>query len=248
MGITLREIIYGIGGGIIKGKGFKAVQTGGPSGGCLPSSMLDSPVDYESLTAAGSIMGSGGMIVADEDTCMVDLTKYFLSFTQAESCGKCPPCRVGTRQMLGILERITQGEGKPGDIEQLERLAKTVKQSALCGLGQTAPNPVLTTIRYFRDEYEAHINEKRCPALVCKDLVSFYILPDKCQGCMICLRNCPVEAISGGKRLVHVIDQDKCVKCGTCLDVCPPRFAAVAKVSGKQIEVPQQPTHIGKSV
>jgi len=247
LGITLGEIIYGIGGGILKGKGFKAVQTGGPSGGCLPSSMLDSPVDYESLTAAGSIMGSGGMIVADEDTCMVDLTKYFLSFTQAESCGKCPPCRVGTRQMLGILERITQGEGKPGDIEQLERLAKTVKQSALCGLGQTAPNPVLTTIRYFRDEYEAHINEKRCPALVCKDLVSFYILPDKCQGCMICLRNCPVEAISGGKRLVHVIDQDKCVKCGTCLDVCPPRFAAVAKVSGKQIEVPQQPTHIGKS-
>jgi len=150
--------------------------------------------------------------------------------------------------MLGILERITQGEGKPGDIEQLEKLANTVKQSALCGLGQTAPNPVLTTIRYFRDEYEAHINEKRCPALVCKDLISFYILPDKCQGCMICLRNCPVEAISGGKRLVHVIDQDKCVKCGTCLDVCPPRFAAVAKVSGEQIEVPQQPTPIGKSV
>jgi len=248
LGITLGEIIYDIGGGILKGKGFKAVQTGGPSGGCLPASMLNSPVDYESLTAAGSIMGSGGMIVADEDTCMVDLTKYFLSFTQAESCGKCPPCRVGTRQMLGILERITQGEGKPGDIEQLEKLANTVKQSALCGLGQTAPNPVLTTIRYFRDEYEAHINEKRCPALVCKDLISFYILPDKCQGCMICLRNCPVEAISGGKRLVHVIDQDKCVKCGTCLDVCPPRFAAVAKVSGEQIEVPQQPTPIGKSV
>ena len=248
LGITLGEIIYEIGGGILKGKGFKAVQTGGPSGGCLPSSMLDSPVDYESLTAAGSIMGSGGMIVADEDTCMVDLTKYFLAFTQAESCGKCPPCRVGTRQMLDILERITQGEGKPGDVEQLEKLAKTVNQSALCGLGQTAPNPVLTTIRYFRDEYEAHINEKRCPALVCKDLISFYILPDKCQGCMICLRNCPVEAISGGKRLVHVIDQDKCVKCGTCLDVCPPRFAAVAKVSGEQIEVPQQPTPIGKSV
>ncbi len=248
LGITLGEIIYEIGGGILKGKGFKAVQTGGPSGGCLPSSMLDSPVDYESLTAAGSIMGSGGMIVADEDTCMVDLTKYFLTFTQAESCGKCPPCRVGTRQMLDILERITQGEGKPGDVEQLEKLAKTVNQSALCGLGQTAPNPVLTTIRYFRDEYEVHINEKRCPALVCKDLISFYILPDKCQGCMICLRNCPVEAISGGKRLVHVIDQDKCVKCGMCLDVCPPRFAAVAKVSGEQIEVPQQPTPIGKSV
>ncbi|HEX74982.1 MAG TPA: NADH-quinone oxidoreductase subunit NuoF [Dehalococcoidia bacterium] len=247
LGITLGEIIYDIGGGILKGKKFKAVQTGGPSGGCLPSSMLDSPVDYESLTAAGSIMGSGGMIVADEDTCMVDLTKYFLTFTQAESCGKCPPCRVGTRQMLGILERITRGEGEPGDVEQLDRIATTVKQGSLCGLGQTAPNPVLTTIRYFRDEYDAHINEKRCPSLICKDLISFYILPDKCQGCMICLRNCPVEAISGGKRLVHVIDQDKCVKCGTCLDVCPPRFAAVAKVSGEQIEVPSQPVPIETS-
>jgi NADH-quinone oxidoreductase subunit F len=244
LGITLREIIYGIGGGILKGKKFKAVQTGGPSGGCLPSTMLDSPVDYESLTAAGSIMGSGGMIVADEDTCMVDLTRYFLTFTQAESCGKCPPCRVGTRQMLGILERITRGEGKPGDIEQLERIATTVKQGSLCGLGQTAPNPVLTTTRYFRDEYEAHINEKQCPALVCKDLVSFYILPDKCQGCMICSRSCPVEAIAGGKRLIHVIDQDKCIKCGTCLDVCPPRFAAVAKVSGQKIETPLQPIPI----
>ena len=244
LGITLREIIYGIGGGILKGNKFKAVQTGGPSGGCLPSSMLDSPVDYESLTAAGSIMGSGGMIVADEDTCMVDLTKYFLTFTQAESCGKCPPCRVGTRQMLDTLERITRGEGKPGDVEQLERIANTVKQGSLCGLGQTAPNPVLTTIRYFRDEYDAHINEKRCPSLVCKDLISFYILPDKCQGCMICLRNCPVEAILGGKRLVHVIDQDKCIKCGTCLDVCPSRFAAVAKVSGEEIEVPSQPVPI----
>jgi NADH-quinone oxidoreductase subunit F len=247
LGITLRQIIYDIGGGIPEGREFKAIQTGGPSGGCLSSSMLDSPVDYESLTAAGSIMGSGGMIVADEDTCMVDLTKYFLTFTQAESCGKCPPCRVGTRQMLGILERICRGEGKPGDIEQLERIATTVKQGALCGLGQTAPNPVLTTIRYFRDEYEAHINEKRCPALVCKDLISFYILPDKCQGCMICLRNCPVGAISGDKRLIHVIDQDKCIKCGTCVDVCPARFAAVAKVSGEQIEVPSQPVPIETS-
>ena len=247
LGITLRQIIYEIGGGILEGKEFKAVQTGGPSGGCLPPSMLDSPVDYESLAAAGSIMGSGGMIVADEDTCMVDLTKYFLAFTQAESCGKCPPCRVGTRQMLGILERITRGEGKTGDIEQLERIATTVKQGSLCGLGQTAPNPVLTTIRYFRKEYETHINEKRCPALVCKNLISFYILPDKCQGCMICLRNCPTEAIIGGKRLVHVIDQDKCIKCGTCTDVCPPRFAAIAKVSGEQIEVPQQPVPIEAS-
>ncbi len=241
LGITLRQIIYEIGGGIIKGKQFKAVQTGGPSGGCLPASMLDSAVDYESLTAAGSIMGSGGMIVADEDTCMVDLTKYFLTFTQAESCGKCPPCRVGTKQMLGILERITRGEGRTGDIEQLERIATTVKQGSLCGLGQTAPNPVLTTIRYFRDEYEAHINEKRCPALVCKNLVSFYVLPDKCQGCMICARNCPVDAIAGGKRLIHIIDQNKCIKCGTCADVCPPRFAAIAKVSGMHIDVPKQP-------
>jgi len=247
LGITLRQIIYDIGGGILKGKGFKAVQTGGPSGGCLPPPMLDSPVDYESLAAAGSIMGSGGMIVADEDTCMVDLTKYFLTFTQAESCGKCPPCRVGTRPMLGILTRITQGEGKPGDIEQLERIATTVKQGSLCGLGQTAPNPVLTTIRYFRNEYEAHINEKRCPALACKNLISFYILPDKCQGCMLCLRNCPTEAIAGGKRLVHVIDQDKCIKCGTCIDVCPSRFAAITKVSGEQIEVPLEPIPIEAS-
>jgi NADH-quinone oxidoreductase subunit F len=247
LGITLCQIIYDIGGGILNGKEFKAIQTGGPSGGCLPPSMLDSPVDYESLAAAGSIMGSGGMIVADEDTCMVDLTKYFLSFTQAESCGKCPPCRVGTRQMLGILDRITKGEGKPGDIEQLERIATTVKQGSLCGLGQTAPNPVLTTIRYFRSEYETHINEKRCPALVCKNLISFYILPDKCQGCGICLRACPVEAIIGDKRMIHIIDQDKCIKCGTCADVCPTRFDAIAKVSGEKIEVPQKPIPIEAS-
>ena len=241
LGITLREIIYDIGGGIAQNKQFKAVQTGGPSGGCLPTSLLDSPVDYESLAAAGSIMGSGGMIVADEATCMVDLTRYFLNFTQAESCGKCTPCRVGTRQMLGILERITHGNGKPEDIGQLERLANTIKQGSLCGLGQTAPNPVLTTLRYFRDEYEAHINEKRCPALTCKDLISFYVLPEKCQGCMICMRNCPTEAISGGKRMVHIIDQEKCIKCGTCLDVCPSKFAAIKKISGEKFEVPSQP-------
>jgi len=245
LGITLRKIIYDIGGGPLEGKNFKAVQTGGPSGGCLPVSLLDASVDYESLTAAGSIMGSGGMIVADEDTCMVDLTRYFLTFTQAESCGKCTPCRVGTRQMLGILERITRGKGQPDDLEQLAKIASTVKQGSLCGLGQTAPNPVLTTLRYFRDEYDAHINEKRCPALVCKDLIAFYILPDKCQGCMICMRNCPVEAIAGGKKLVHVIDQEKCIKCGTCLEMCPPRFAAVAKVSGEKIEVPAEPLPVG---
>lgn len=241
LGIKLRQIIYEIGGGILKGKKFKAVQTGGPSGGCLPASMLDSPIDYESLTAAGSIMGSGGMIVMDENTCVVDIARYFLSFTQQESCGKCVPCRVGTRQMLAVLERISKGNGKPGDIELLLRLANTVRAGSLCGLGQTAPNPVLSTIRYFREEYEAHVNQKRCPALVCKELISYYILPDKCQGCMICLRKCPVEAITGGKRLVHIINQSKCVKCGTCLDVCPERFSAVTKVSAEKIQVPAEP-------
>jgi len=245
LGIKLGEIIYEIGGGIIANKNFKTVQTGGPSGGCLPATMLDSPVDYESLTAAGSIMGSGGMVVMDEDTCMVDIAKYFLSFTQMESCGKCVPCRVGTRQMLNILERICDGDGTPGDIALLEKLAETVKVSSLCGLGQTAPNPVLTTIRYFRDEYEAHINERRCPACVCKKLISFYILPDKCQGCGICLRDCPAEAISGDKKMIHVIDQSKCIKCGTCLDVCPVKFSAVVKVSGEEIEVPEKPIPVG---
>lgn len=241
MGITLNEIIYGIGGGILDNKRYKAVQTGGPSGGCLPASFLSQPLDYESLAKAGSIIGSGGMVVTDENTCMVDLARFFLAFVQDESCGKCVPCRVGTRQMLNMLERITKGEGKPGDIERLEQLAQLVKSAALCGLGQTAPNPVLTTIRYFRDEYEAHINEKRCPALSCNALISYYILPDKCQGCGICLRECPAEAITGGKRMVHIIDQKKCIKCGTCLNVCPARFSAVTKVSGEKIEVPAEP-------
>jgi NADH-quinone oxidoreductase subunit F len=241
LGIRLGDIIEKVGGGILGGKRFKAVQTGGPSGGCLPASLLDLPVDYESLTKAGSIMGSGGMVVADEDTCMVDLARFFLSFTQAESCGKCVPCRVGTRQMLRILERITHGEGQPDDIEILERVGQLVRSASLCGLGQTAPNPVLTTLRYFRDEYEAHIYEKRCPALSCAALIAYYILPDKCQGCMICQRNCPVEAIAGGRRLVHLIDQEKCIKCGTCLEMCPKRFSAVVKVSGQKIEVPKEP-------
>lgn len=244
LGIKLREIIYDVGGGILNRRKFKAVQTGGPSGGCLPASLLDSPVDYESLTAAGSIMGSGGMIVMDEDTCVVDMTRYFLTFTQAESCGKCVPCRVGTRHMLMILQRITKGEGEPGDIELLQRLATTVKSGSLCGLGQTAPNPVLTTIRYFLKEYEAHIYKKRCPALVCKELISFYIHPDKCRGCGICFKNCPVEAISGGKKLVHIIDQKKCIKCGTCFAVCPKSFSAIIKVSGKKMKVPKKPVPV----
>lgn len=247
LGITLREIIYDIGGGIADDKQFKAVQTGGPSGGCLSSEYLDLPVDYETLAQAGSIMGSGGMIVADEDTCIVDFTKFFLNFTQAESCGKCVPCRVGTRQMLDILERITKGVGEEEDIDKLHKLAETVKDGSLCALGGTAPNPVLTTIRYFHDEYETHIKEKRCPALVCKELISYYIQPAKCQGCTICLRNCPVGAIKGGKRMVHVIDQDKCTKCGTCFDTCPPRFNAVVKVSGEKIEVPEEPIPVTSS-
>jgi len=245
MGTPLRQIIFGIGGGILEGREFKAVQTGGPSGGCLPASLLDLPVDYDSLTEAGSIMGSGGMVVMDENTCMVDIARYFLNFTQSESCGKCVPCRLGTKRMLEILERITRGEGRDDDIDLLQELSETVKEASLCGLGQTAPNPVLTTIRYFRDEYEAHIKEKRCPAIRCGPLISFYILADKCEGCGICLRACPAEAIAGGRRMVHVIDQSKCTKCGTCLEVCPERFAAVVKVSGERVPVPEEPVPVG---
>ncbi len=244
MGMPLQDIIYGIGGGIPDGKRFKAVQTGGPSGGCLPASLLDLPVDYESLAGAGSIMGSGGMVVMDEDTCMVDVARYFLSFTQAESCGKCVLCRLGTKQMLDILENICNGNGKAEDIDLLIELSQSIKAGSLCALGGTAPNPVLTTIRYFRDEYEAHINEKRCPALNCTELISYYILPDKCQGCGICLKNCSSEAISGGKRMVHIIDQSKCIKCGVCHDVCPTKFGAVAKVSGEEVAVPSEPVPV----
>jgi len=247
MGIALQEIIYGIGGGIPNGKRFKAVQTGGPSGGFLPASLLNLPVGYEELAGAGSIMGSGGMIVLDEDNCIVDTARFFLSFTQAESCGKCVPCRLGTKQMLDILEDITNGKGKLEDIDLLENLAKDVVTGSLCALGGTAPTPVLTSIRYFRDEYEAHIRDKRCPSLACSELISYYILPDKCEGCGICLRGCPTDAISGGRRMVHVIDQSKCIKCGTCLDVCPDRFNAVVKASGEEVEVPSEPIPVTSS-
>ena len=235
MGMTLREIIYDIGGGIRQGKKFKAVQTGGPSGGCIPESLLDLPVDFDELTKVGSMMGSGGMIVMDEDNCMVDIARYFTNFLSDESCGKCVSCRVGIGQMIKILDRICQGKGQRGDIELLEELCEVVRDVSLCALGKTAPNPVLSTIRHFRDEYEAHIEQKRCPAGVCKALISYYIQPDKCQGCLICLRNCPVEAIAGDKGLVHIVDQNKCTKCGTCLEVCPPRFAAVTRLSGEPV-------------
>jgi len=238
LGITLSEIVYDIGGGIPNGKRFKAVQTGGPSGGCIPSSLLELPVDYESLTEAGSIMGSGGMIVMDEDTCMVDIARYYTAFLNDESCGKCLSCRKGTQKMHEILTDISGGKGNEGDIELLEELALVTKETSLCGLGQTAANPVLSTLRYFRDEYEAHIKEKRCPAGVCKALISYYIEPEKCQACMICLRNCPVEAITGGKGLVHIIEHDKCIKCGVCLEVCPTRFSAITKLSGLKAPEP----------
>ncbi|WP_434654080.1 NADH-quinone oxidoreductase subunit NuoF [Thermoanaerobacterium thermosaccharolyticum] len=227
MGTTLREIIFEIGGGIPNGKKFKAAQTGGPSGGCIPAEHLDTPIDYDSLLSIGSMMGSGGLIVMDEDNCMVDIAKFFLEFTVDESCGKCSPCRIGTRRMLELLNKITSGKGEEGDIEKLETLANSIKASSLCGLGQTAPNPVLSTLRYFRDEYEAHIKEKRCPAGVCQALLRFRINPEKCKGCGICAKNCPTNAITGKVKQPHVIDQDKCIKCGTCMDKCP--FDAIYK-------------------
>ncbi len=238
MGITLKDIIYKIGGGIPGGKKFKAVQTGGPSGGCIPGELLDLQVDFDELTKAGSMMGSGGMIVMDEDTCMVDVARYFIHFLTDESCGKCLPCREGLRQMDRILTHITEGKGKEGDIAILEELSETAVEASLCALGKTAPNPFLSTIRYFRDEYEAHIKEKRCPALSCKALISYYIDPDKCQACMICLKKCPVEAIDGGKKKIHIIDQEKCTRCGTCIEVCPTRFSAVKKISGEPVPSP----------
>jgi NADH-quinone oxidoreductase subunit F len=227
MGKTLRDVIFDIGGGIKSGKPFKAVQMGGPSGGCIPAELIDTIIDYKALGATGAIMGSGGMVVMDEDTCMVGMAKFFLDFTAKESCGKCIHCRIGTKRMLEMLERITKGEGKEGDIELLEELCYSIKDGALCGLGQTAPNPVLTTIKYFRDEYEAHIKEHRCPAGECTELISYSVIEDKCRGCTLCARNCPVNAISGELKKPHVIDKDKCVKCGKCYSVC--RFGAVRK-------------------
>jgi NADH:ubiquinone oxidoreductase subunit F (NADH-binding)/NAD-dependent dihydropyrimidine dehydrogenase PreA subunit len=227
MGITLREMIYDIGGGIPGGKKFKAVQTGGPSGGCIPEQYLDTPVDFDELTKLGSMMGSGGMIVMDEDTCMVDVAKYFVNFLEGESCGKCVPCREGLHRMGEILSNITRGKAEMEDLDLLEDLAGTLRDGSLCALGKTAANPVLTTLRYFRDEYVAHIQQKRCPAGVCRELIQYSIDPEKCEGCLRCLRVCPTEAISGEKRKPHTVDQSRCIKCGACYDVC--KFGAVTK-------------------
>jgi NADH:ubiquinone oxidoreductase subunit F (NADH-binding)/(2Fe-2S) ferredoxin/Pyruvate/2-oxoacid:ferredoxin oxidoreductase delta subunit len=227
LGVSLREIVYDIGGGIEGGKAFKALQTGGPSGGCVPEEQLDLEVDYESLAQAGSIMGSGGMVVLDETSCMVNTAQFFLEFTQSESCGKCTPCRIGTKRMLEILQRITSGNGKEGDIELLEELGQYIRATSLCGLGMTAPNPVLSTLRYFRDEYKAHIREKRCPAAVCRDLITYSILEDICNGCGACKRVCPADAVRGTRKAPHRIDAEMCIKCGTCFDAC--KFKAVMK-------------------
>jgi NADH:ubiquinone oxidoreductase subunit F (NADH-binding)/(2Fe-2S) ferredoxin/Pyruvate/2-oxoacid:ferredoxin oxidoreductase delta subunit len=236
MGITIREIIFDVGGGIKGGRAFKAVQAGGPSGGCIPTDLLDLPIDYDSLTKAGAIMGSGGLVVMDERTCMVDLARYFLSFTQKESCGKCTPCREGTKRMLEILNRISEGLGKPEDLDTLDSMASSIKDSALCGLGQTCPNPVLSTIRYFRDEYEEHINEKYCRAGVCKALFSYRIDPESCTGCKACVKACPVDAISGVKKEPHIIDQQLCTRCGSCIDKCRQDCIMIER-AGREVNV-----------
>lgn len=235
LGITLREIIFDIGGGVLHDKKLKAVQTGGPSGGCVPAEKMDIPVDYDSLAEAGTIMGSGGLVVMDEDTCMVDVARYFVDFAHKESCGECAPCRLGTRQMLEILEDIVAGKGTMEDLDLLEDLGKGIMKGSLCGLGQTAPNPVLTTIRYFRDEYIEHIQNKRCPARVCRDLKYYEILHDKCTGCHICFKACPVSAISGYPKEVHIIDQELCIRCGMCLDKCPVKFSAIEVYPGSKV-------------
>jgi NADH-quinone oxidoreductase subunit F len=225
MGMSIRDVIFKLGGGIQDDKEFKAVQMGGPSGGCIPAHLADTIVDYDSVNATGAIMGSGGMVVMDETTCMVDVAKFFLDFTQKESCGKCTFCRIGTKRMLEILTRITEGKGEEGDIERLEELSYQIKDNSLCGLGQTAPNPVLTTIKYFRDEYEAHIRDKKCPARVCTNLLTYTVDEEKCTGCTVCAKNCPVDAISGERKEVHLIDQEKCIKCGVCYTKC--KFEAI---------------------
>jgi len=235
MGATLRDIIFKIGGGVPGSKQFKAVQTGGPSGGCLPENLLDTKVDFDELSKAGAMMGSGGMIVMDEDTCLVDIARYFLEFLSDESCGKCTPCREGIRQMLKILTNMTKGLGQKGDVDLLLELAETTRGSSMCALGKTAPNPVLSTLNHFRDEYEAHINQLRCPSLACKDLIDFYIEPDKCKGCGACLRKCPADAITGEKKQVHVIHQEKCTKCRGCVEACPAAFDAVRILSGEPV-------------
>jgi NADH-quinone oxidoreductase subunit F len=241
MGMTLRELIYDIGGGIPNGKKFKAVQTGGPSGGVIPEQHLDTPIDFDELTKLGSMMGSGGTVVMDEDTCMVDTARYFITFCCEESCGKCIPCREGLRMLREILTDICEGRGEEGDIEAIEDIAQVMQDASLCALGTTAANPALSTLKYFRDEYEAHIKEKRCPAKACKALTSYYIDPEKCTACMICFRNCPTEAIHGGKDVLHWIEQEKCIKCNTCFEVCPPRFSAVRRISGESLPPPPAP-------
>ncbi len=227
MGTTLREVIYDIGGGIPNGKKFKAAQTGGPSGGCIPTEHLDVPIEYDTLIELGSMMGSGGLIIMDEDNCMVDIAKFFLEFSVDESCGKCPPCRIGTKRMYGILKRITEGKGEEGDIETLEELAETIQAAALCGLGKTSPNPVLSTLRYFRHEYEEHIVNKKCSAGVCKELLDYIIIPNDCMGCTKCIKVCPTKAITGKIKEPHIIDQEECIKCGACLEACP--FGAIIR-------------------
>ena len=227
MGTTVRDIVYEIGGGIPGGKQFKAAQTGGPSGGCIPARLIDTPVDYDNLTAIGCMMGSGGLIVIDEDTCMVDMAKFFLEFTVDESCGKCTPCRIGTKRLLEMLDQIVSGNGTLELIDEMEKLCYYIKDNALCGLGQTAPNPVLSTLNFFRDEYIAHVVDKKCPAGVCKSLTSYVVVADKCKGCTACARVCPVGAISGKVKEPHVIDQSKCIKCGACMEKC--KFGAIVK-------------------
>jgi NADH:ubiquinone oxidoreductase subunit F (NADH-binding) len=239
LGTPIKDVVYGIGGGPIGGSKIKGIQTGGPSGGCLPASMFDLPLDYDSLAEVGSIMGSGGMIVLDEDTCVVDLARYFLSFTQEESCGKCPPCRVGTRAMLKLLELIAGGKATMAYLETLEELAGDVTDASLCGLGQTAPNPVSTTLRYFRDEYIEHIEKKQCSSFVCRYLVSYHIDADRCNGCGACLRVCPEGAITGKPKELHVLDQELCVQCGSCFSACPVKVAAIYRTSGELTRIPE---------